>query len=171
MTDNTASESGATLATPGAGQFTLEQIYLKDCSFESPLSPNAFTEQHQPELGVNIQTRINGLVSRPEAREVVLTATVDARLEGEQSLFIAEVHMGALVTVDDSDLAEGDQQRLLGARVPEMLFPYLRETLSNLVVRGGFLPLMLQPMDFDAIFEQQQAQQGPMEQPGQPLDG
>src|SRR5699024_1146954 len=128
--------------------------------------PGAFTEQHQPELNVNIQTRINGLVSRPEAREVVLTTTVDARLEDEQSPFLAEVHMAALVTVNDIP----DAQRQLGARVPDMLFPYLREAISDLVVRGGFMPLMLQPMDFDAIYEQQAAQQGQV-QPGQPLDG
>jgi len=166
MTDNTENEAGTPLQTPGAGQFTLEQIYLKDCSFESPLTPGAFTEQYQPELNINIQTRVNGLVSRPEAREVILTTTVDARLEEEQSLFLAEVHMAALVTVNDIP----DEQRLLGARVPEMLFPYLREAVSDLVVRGGFMPLMLQPMDFDAIYEQQAAQH-PQPQPAQPLDG
>ncbi|MGH8273052.1 MAG: protein-export chaperone SecB [Gammaproteobacteria bacterium] len=162
-TDFMGSTEEMSLAGPGAGQFALEQIYLKDCSFESPLSPAAFTEQYSPELSVNIQTRINGLVSRPEAREVVLSVTVDARVEGDRSLFLCETHMGALVAIGEAP--EAEQQRVLGARVPEMLFPYVRETLSNLVVRGGFMPMMLQPIDFDAIYEQQSMQQT------QPLDG
>ncbi len=162
-TESTAGTAGTPLAGPGAGQFMLEHVYLKDCSFESPLSPGAFTEQYSPELNINIQTRINGLVTRPEAREVVLSVTVDARLEGERSLFVCEVHMGALVSLGEGE--EDAQQRVLGARVPEMLFPYVREALSNLVVRGGFMPMMLQPIDFDAIYEQQAMQQG------QPLDG
>jgi preprotein translocase subunit SecB len=162
-TDFTDNSAETTIAGPGAGQFTLEHIYLKDCSFESPLSPAAFTEQFSPELNVNIQTQINGLVSRPEAREVVLSVTVDARVDGEQSLFVCEAHLGALVAMGDAP--EEVQQRLLGARVPEMLFPYVRETVSNLVVRGGFMPMMLQPIDFDAIYEQQATQQN------RPLDG
>ncbi|MDN5865673.1 MAG: protein-export chaperone SecB [Gammaproteobacteria bacterium] len=163
MIDTPEHSAETTYAAPSSGQFTLEQIYLKDCSFESPLSPAAFTEQHTPELNINIQTRINGLVSRPEAREVVLTVTADARLEENKSLFVAEVHVGALVSV--GDLPDEEQARMLGARVPEAIFPYVRETLSNLVVRGGFMPLMLQPMDFDTIFDQQVAQRG------QALDG
>ncbi|MGH8162551.1 MAG: protein-export chaperone SecB, partial [Gammaproteobacteria bacterium] len=105
MTDTefTGSPAETSLAGPGAGQFTLEHVYLKDCSFESPLSPGAFTEQYTPELSINIQTRINGLVTRPEAREVVLSVTVDARLEGDRSLFVCEVHMGALVALGDED--------------------------------------------------------------------
>ncbi len=164
MTDYTSAAPTAPVAAPGAGQFTLEHIYLKDCSFESPLSPGAFTRQFtSPDASVNIQTQINGLIDRPEAREVVLSVTVDARVEEDQSLFVCEVHMAALVAIGDA--SESDQQRVLGARVPELLFPYVRESISNLVVRGGFLPMMLQPIDFDAIYQQQAMQRG------QPLDG
>lgn len=163
MTDTPEYTAETASAALGAGQFTLEQIYLKDCSFESPLSPAAFTEQYTPELNVNLQTQVNGLVSRPEAREVVLTATVDARLDEDKSLFVAEVHMGALVSV--GEMPDEVQGHLLGSRVPASIFPYVREAISNLVVRGGFLPLMLQPVDFDAIYNQQVMQQG------QALDG
>lgn len=164
MTDYTGTSPESSIAAPGAGQFTLEHIYLKDCSFESPLSPGVFTRQYSPpEASVNIQTQINGLIDRPEAREVVLSVTVEARVEEEHSLFVCEVHMAALVALGDAP--ESDQQRVLGARVPELLFPYVRETVSDLVVRGGFLPMMLQPLDFDAIYQQQAAQRG------QPLDG
>ncbi len=144
--------STETVAGPGQGQFALEHIYLKDCSFESPLSPGVFMEQFKPpEAGIGIQTQINGLEARPEAREVVLSVTVEAKSE-ERSLFICEVHMAALVSM--GEVSETEFGRIVGARVPEVLFPYVRQTISDMVVRGGFLPVMLQPIDFDAIYEQ-----------------
>lgn len=137
-------------------QFTLEQIYLKDCSFESPLAPSIFTEElSPPEAGVNIQTQINGLPNRPGSHEVVLAVTIEAKSE-DRSLFVCEVQMAALVTLSPQD--ESEQSRILGARAPEALFPYVRQTISDLVTRGGFLPVMLQPLDFDAIYEQQASQ-------------
>ncbi len=159
---DTPNPAGAPLAIPGQGQFTLEHIYLKDCSFESPLAPGIFTEQlTPPEASINVQTQVNGLGERSEAREVVLTVTLDART-GERSLFMCEVHMAAVVSLPGGSSA--DQGRVLGARVPETLFPYVRQTVSDLVVRGGFLPVMLQPIDFDAVYDQHVGAQG------QPLD-
>lgn len=140
------------VATPGQGQFALELIYLKDCSFESPLAPGVFMQQFdQPEVSVGIQTQVNGMENRPEAREVVLSVTVEAKGQ-ERSLFVCEVHMAALLSL--GEVAEDEAGRILGARVPEALFPYVRQAVSDLVVRGGFLPIMLQPIDFDAIYEQ-----------------
>jgi len=144
--------STETVATPGQGQFVLEHIYLKDCSFESPLSPGVFMEQFEPpEASIGIQTQVNALEARPEAREIVLSVTVEAKSQ-ERSIFICEVHMAALVSVNE--LSETEMGRVVGARVPEVLFPYVRQTVSDMVVRGGFLPVMLQPIDFDAIYEQ-----------------
>lgn len=151
------------LRTPGGDTFQLEHIYLKDCSFESPLTPGIFSEQiAPPEAAINIQTQVNALGDRAEAREVVFSVTLDARSE-ERSLFVCEVHMAAIVRLGDA--ADQDQGRVLGARVPEILFPYVRQTVSDLVVRGGFLPVMLQPIDFDAVYRQHTAQGG------QPLNG
>lgn len=147
------SDTSQTAAAPGQGQFTLEHIYLKDCSFESPLSPGVFTTQFSPpEASIGIQTQVNGLENRPESREVVLTVTVEAKSD-EQSIFVCEVHMAALVTLGNQ-LSQDAMGRMVGARVPEILFPYVRQTVADLVVRGGFLPIMLQPLDFDAIYEQ-----------------
>lgn len=147
-----------TVATPGQAQFTLEMIYLKDCSFESPLSPGVFTAQFSPpEAAVGIQTQVNAIEERPDAREVVLSVTVEAKSE-DRSLFICEVHMAALVSLGDID-AEA-MGRVVGARVPEVLFPYVRQTASDLVVRGGFLPIVLQPIDFDSIYEQHAGSEG-----------
>ena len=146
------------VATPGQAQFTLELIYLKDCSFESPLSPGVFTAQFSPpEAAVGIQTQVNAIEERPDAREVVLSVTVEAKSD-DRSLFICEVHMAALVSLGE---VEADAMgRVLGARVPEILFPYVRQTASDLVVRGGFLPILLQPMDFDSIYEQHTGNEG-----------
>ena len=163
MADTLESIAGAPLASPGAGQFTLEHIYLKDCSFESPLSPDVFNEQiPPPDASINLQTQVNGFASRPEAREVILSISVEAR-SGERSLFVCEVHMAAVVTL--GNVPESEQGRVLGARAPEALFPYARQAVSDLVVRGGFLPVMLQPIDFDAVYQQHATQQG------RPLDG
>lgn len=151
--------SPETVASPGQGQFTLEAIYLKDCSFESPLSPGVFMEQfNPPEASIGIQTQVNALDNRPESREVVLSVTMETKLEDQRSLFICEVHMAALVSL--GELAEDQVGRVVGARVPEVLFPYVRQTISDMVVRGGFLPVMLQPIDFDAIYEQHASTSG-----------
>ena len=140
------------VASPGQTQFALEMVYLKDCSFESPLSPGVFTAQFSPpEAAVGIQTQVNAIEERPDAREIVLSVTVEAKSE-ERSLFICEVHMAALVSLGEMDAdAMG---RIVGARVPEVLFPYVRQTVSDLVVRGGFLPIVLQPIDFDSVYDQ-----------------
>lgn len=157
MADTPEIASGPALGAGAAGQFTLEHIYLKDCSFESPLAPGVFMEQiPPPEANINIQTQINAPAVRPEAREVVLSVTVDARSE-ERSIFVCEVHMAALVNVGQA--SETETGRILGARIPEILFPYVRQTISDLVVRGGFLPVMLQPIDFDAVYAQHARQQ------------
>lgn len=153
-----AADTTQPVATPGQGQFTLEHIYLKDCSFESPLSPAVFTTQMTPpEASIGIQTQVNGIDARPEAREVVLSVTVEARSE-ERSIFVCEVHMGALVSI--GEVPQDVQGRVVGARVPEVLFPYVRQTVTDLVVRGGFLPVMLQPIDFDAVYEQHSSTSG-----------
>ncbi len=139
-------------APQGQKTFTIEHIYLKDCSFESPLSPGIFTAQiNPPEAAVGIQTQVNGVEGRPEAREVVLSVTVEAKSD-ERSIFVCEVHLGGIVslTADTEDALN----RIVGIYVPEVLFPYVRQTVSDLVTRGGFMPMLLQPIDFQAIYEQ-----------------
>ena len=131
---------------------TIEHIYLKDCSFESPLSPGVFLAQMSPpEAAVGIQTQINGLEGRPEAREVVLSVTVEAKSD-ERSIFVCEVHMAGLVSLSPD--TEEVHNRLTGIYVPEVLFPYVRQTIADMVMRGGFMPILLQPIDFHAIYEQ-----------------
>lgn len=159
MTEPTVEQPSETvLPQPGKDQFTLNHIYMKDCSFESPMSPAVFmNDMPPPDAGINIQTQINGVVDQPNLREVVLTVTVEART-GEQIVFVCEVHMAATVSLPEVDEAQAGA--VLGARVPEVLFPYVRQAISDLVTRGGFLPVMLQPIDFDAVYAQHAANQG-----------
>ncbi|HEX5313850.1 MAG TPA: protein-export chaperone SecB [Gammaproteobacteria bacterium] len=158
MTDLDQPTAGAPRVPTDTQRFLLERIYLKDCSFESPLSPTVFQEPvDAPDAHVNLQTQINALADRPEAREVVLSVGVEAR-SGERSLFVCEVQMAAVVTLDG--LASSEEGAILGARVPEALFPFARQAVCDLVVRGGFLPVMLQPIDFDAVYRQHASQQG-----------
>lgn len=139
-------------APQGEKNFTIEHIYLKDCSFESPLSPAVFTSQMSPpEASVGIQTQVNGIEGRPDAREVVLSVTVEAKSD-ERSIFMCEVHMGGMVSLAAD--TEDALNRVVGIYVPETLFPYVRQTISDLVTRGGFMPMLLQPIDFHAIYEQ-----------------
>lgn len=140
-------------AQQGLSNFTMEHIYLKDCSFESPLSPAIFTTQMSPpEASVDIQNNVNTVEGRPESREVVLSVTVEAKSD-ERSLFVCEVHLAGLVTLGTD--TEEAVNRVTGIYVPEILFPYVRQTISDLVTRGGFMPMLLQPIDFHAIYEQQ----------------
>ncbi len=139
-------------AQQGLSNFTIEHIYLKDCSFESPLSPTIFTSQMSPpEASVDIQNNVNSVEGRPESREVVLSVTVEAK-SNERSLFVCEVHLAGLVNLGND--TEDAINRVVGIYVPEILFPYVRQTISDLVTRGGFMPMLLQPIDFHAIYEQ-----------------
>lgn len=144
----------ADAATTPQGQtnFTIEHIYLKDCSFESPLAPGVFTAQMSPpEASVNIQTQVNAIEGQEQTREVVLSVTVEATSD-ERSIFMCEVHMAALVGLAAE--SEDVNNRIVGIHVPETLFPYVRQAIADLVTRGGFMPMLLQPIDFHAIYEQ-----------------
>jgi preprotein translocase subunit SecB len=134
---------------PGiGGQVRLERIYLKDASWESPRTPGVFAERWQPELQVDINSRVNAL---EEGRhEVVLSVTIRARVEGARTAFIVEVQQAGLFVVEGVE--GGVLQRVLGTLCPTTLFPYAREAIDNLVVKGGFPPLHLAPVNFEALY-------------------
>jgi len=136
-------------------QVRLDRIYLKDSSFESPGTPEVFGEEWKPELNVDIGTRAN---SGPAGRfEVVLSATVRAKRGNGKTAFIVEVQQAGLFQIQG--LAGEMLQLALGTVCPTTLFPYLREAIDSLVVRGGFPALHLAPVNFDALFKQAMAQQ------------
>ena len=138
--------------------FALQRIYLKDVSFESPKAPDVFKGQWSPKINFNIGTRNNKLAEG--VYDVVLTLTVEAKQE-EATAFLAEVQQAGVFTC--AEFSEADLERVLATVCPNILFPYAREAIDSLVVRGSFPPVMLAPVNFDAIYaqsKQQQAQGG-----------
>ena len=131
--------------------FQIEKIYVKVLSLEIPNAPQVFVEQAQPQLEVQIGTSASKF-SDPYY-EVSVTATVTARA-GEKTLFLAEVAQAGIFQV--RDVPEQELGPLLGIGCPTILFPYLRETISDLITRGGFPPVVLNPVSFEALYMQRQ---------------
>ena len=143
------SEEQASGIERGEGQLRLEKMYLKDASLESPNSPAVFLEDWKPDIELSVNTRSERIEG--QTYEVVLMVTVKARL-GEKTAFIVEVQHGGLFTLDG--MPDPVIHRALGTFSPATLFPYVRETIDSLVVRGGFPPLHLVPINFDAAYEE-----------------
>lgn len=130
----------------------IHKLYVKDLSFESPSTPTIFNENWEPRVDINVQ---NTAVQVGEGIfEVVLTVTVTAKLE-EQPAFLVEVQQAGLFQI--SDMADDEIRRAIGATCPTVLYPYAREVVSDLIVRGGFPPLWLAPADFESAYEQRLA--------------
>jgi len=138
------------------GTIRLERIYLKDASFESPGTPGVFGERWDPQVNLDINTRSQRV---GDTRfEVVLTVTVTAKL-GEKTAFIAEVQQAGAFSLEG--LPEEVVHRTIGTFCPTTLFPYVREMLDSLVVRGGFPALHLANVNFDAAYAQALEQRQP----------
>lgn len=128
-------------------QFNVQRIYTKDVSFEAPNSPSIFQKEWKPEVKLDIDTRTAELDAN--LYEVVLSVTVTATV-GEDVGFLCEVQQAGIFAI--SDMPDNNKAHMLGSFCPNMLFPYAREAVSNLVNRGTFPALNLQPVNFDAIF-------------------
>lgn len=140
--------------------FQIEKLYVKDVSLEIPNAPQVFMQPMQPQLEVQLASE-----SSPISEgyyEVTITATVTARAS-ERTLFLAEATQAGIFSV--RNFAKQELEPLLGIACPNILYPYLREAISDLVTRGGFPPVLLAPVSFEAIYmqklQQQQAQSGP----------
>ena len=131
-------------------QLGLERIYTKDISFEVP-NTEVFTKQWQPETDGSICTSDNDLDE--DYKEVVLTVSVTAKL-GESVAFIAEVQQAGIFLM--RNIPEADMPHLLQAYCPNILFPYAREAISDIVTRGRFPQLLLAPVNFEQAFLQSQ---------------
>lgn len=148
------SQDAAAANKPAEQQFALQKIYLKDISFETPNSPEVFTEEWKPEINVELQTA--GKPITDEVMEVVLSVTVTAKL-GEKTAFLVEVHQAGVFTMVGFS---GDElAHMQGSYCPSLLFPYAREAVSDLIGKGGFPQLLLAPVNFDALLAQHQQQQ------------
>ena len=139
---------------PAGPQFALQRIYLKDASFESPRSPVVFQEQWNPKINFDIKTRSGKI--QDDVFEVVLTLTAEAQME-EQTAFLVEVHQAGIFTA--KEFGDAQLEQLLATVCPNILFPYAREAIDNLVVKGSFPALMLAPINFEALYAQQKQAQ------------
>jgi len=136
-------------------QFAIQKIYLKDVSFESPNSPQAFTEgDWKPQINVQINSSNRAIAQ--DTYEVVLDITVTAKQQ-ENTAFLVEVKQAGVFTIAgfDADNLGG----MVGAFCPETLFPFAREAVAELIAKGGFPQLYLAPVNFNALYAQQLQQQ------------
>lgn len=161
--DNTANQEQQ---AQSGKQFALQKIYLKDVSFETPNSPAIFTEKWEP--SVNIELNTNGRPLAPDIHEVVLGITITAKV-GEKVAYLCEVHQAGVFTV--KGFGEQELGPMLGSYCPNVLFPYAREAISDLVNKGGFPQMLLAPVNFEAIYmehvkKQQQPQATEKPAPG-----
>jgi preprotein translocase subunit SecB len=144
-------------------QFAIQKIYLKDVSFESPNSPQTFTDgDWQPQINVQINSG-NQQVAQ-DTYEVVLDITVTAKHD-DKTAFLAEVKQAGIFTI--AGFPEENLGGMIGAFCPESLFPYAREAISELVSKGGFPQLLLAPVNFNALYTQQLQQQQAAQQTDQ----
>jgi preprotein translocase subunit SecB len=136
--------------------FAIEKLYVKDISLEVPNAPAIFLESESPEIGIQLQTGVQRLGE--DAFEVTLTVTVTAKL-GEKTVFLVEVGQAGIFRV--RNVPEENLDPLLSIACPNILFPYAREVVSELVTRAGFSPVILQPVNFEALYASrlQQAQE------------
>ncbi|PID42614.1 MAG: protein-export chaperone SecB [Gammaproteobacteria bacterium] len=130
-----------------APQFALQRIYIKDVSFESPNSPEIFQGEWSPKVSLDLNSSNRKLTDTQH--EVVIALTVTAKV-GEKTAFIVEIQQAGVFMING---IEGPQLgQTLGAFCPNILFPYAREAIDNLVNKGSFPPLMLAPVNFDVIY-------------------
>lgn len=133
--------------------FAVQRIYTKDVSFESPNAPDIFRGEWKPQNDLNLNTKVNKLDER--TFEVTLSVTVTTNV-GEKTAFIVEVHQAGIFTL--AGFSEQEMGPMLGAYCPNLLFPYAREVVSDLVIKGSFPQLVLQHVAFEALFAQHQQQ-------------
>lgn len=158
MTDKSNGNGSDGAAAGTQRTFLLQQLYVKDLSFESPNSPGIFQQTGvDPETELNIRNSHMALVE--DRFEVVLHISVHAK-RGEDTIFLAELDQAGIFQI--TGYSPEETGTLLGTQCPASLFPYARETISSLVGKGGFPPLILQPINFEMLFaraQEQQAQQ------------
>lgn len=136
--------------------FTIQKIYTKDISFESPNAPGIFSTEFQPQLSIDLNVETAALDE--STHHVILRITATTKVE-EQTAFLCEVEQAGIFTL--SGFSETEMGYLLGAQCPNVLFPYAREVVSDLVAKGGFPQLLLEPVNFDGMYhEHLQSAQG-----------
>lgn len=146
--------AAAAQQNPPAQRFSVQRIYVKDSSFEAPDAPEAFRRQYNPKVNFNINSRSRKL--EDNLHEVVLRLTADVK-QDDKTVFLVEVQQGGVFEITG---LQGEQlEQVLTITCPSILFPYGREAIDSLVVKGSFPALMLSPINFEAVYQQAKRQQ------------
>jgi len=146
MSEQGASPQGTNVQN--SAQFALQRIYVKDVSFESPRSPECFREKWEPKINMELNSRHTQIAD--ELFEVLLQVTVTAKRE-EDIVYLTEVQQAGIFLI--KGISGPALAQTLGSFCPNVLFPYAREAIDSLVLKGSFPALMLAPVNFDAIYE------------------
>jgi preprotein translocase subunit SecB len=143
--------------------FSIEKLYVKDISLEIPNAPQIFLEREAPQVDIQLHhqsTRIDDGVY-----QTLLTVTVTAKIK-EKTLFLVEAGQAGIFVI--RNIPEADMDPVLGIACPNILYPYVREVVSDMVARAGFPPVVLAPVNFEALYQAQKQAQAP-EQPASPI--
>ena len=132
------------------GTFVLQRIYVKDVSFESPRSPDTFLKEWKPSVGFELN--VGNVSNGQDHFEVTIGLTVTAKNEAEEVIYLIELQQSGIFVI--KGVTGEVLAQMLGSVCPSLLFPYARETLDSIVTKGSFPPLMLAPVNFDAIYAQ-----------------
>ena len=146
-------------------QFAIQKIYTKDISFETPNSPKIFTQKWEPSLDLNLGTNVENLEN--SMYEISLSITVTVKV-ADTTAYLVEIKQAGIFTI--AGFSEQEMGPMLGSFCPNVLFPYAREAISDLVNKGGFPQLILAPVNFDALYMQHLQQQGQQSAEGQTLN-
>ncbi len=147
---NEVATEGTGANVGGGVQVSLQSVYLKDCSYESPNGPRLPNNQGwEPKFQLNMNTSAEEFA--PDVREVLLTITLEAK-HGDATLYLVEVKQAGVFSIAGASI--DDMKRLIGSFFPSVLFPYARAVISDLIVKGGFPSFLLPLVNFDALFAQ-----------------
>ena len=144
--------------------FSIEKLYVKDISLEIPNAPQVLLEREAPQ--VDIQLHHQSSKVDEGVYQTVLTVTVTAKVK-EKTLFLVEAGQAGIFTI--RNIPDADMEPILGIACPNILYPYVREVVSDIVVRAGFPPVLLTPVNFEALFQAQKQAQAEQQKEASPI--
>ncbi len=153
MAESTDEDRSSSQPQPAEGALTIKKIFCKDISFETPNTPGIFRAEWKP--NAEMQLRTEAKETAPGEYEVEVGVTVTLTV-GEKTAFLAEVSHAGLFGI--TGMTSEERAWALGSYCPAILFPYVREMVSDLVTRGGFPPFLLAPVNFDALYKRHLAE-------------
>lgn len=145
--------------------FAVQRVYVKDVSFEAPHAPEIFLEEWKPEINVQMDNTVK-TIDEAGVYDIQLKVNVEAKL-GDRTAYIAEVVQGGIFLI--TGFPKEDRVRLTGSVCPDMLYSYAREAISNIIIKGSFPAFLLNPVNFDYLYQKRMEEKAQAED-NQPAD-